>query len=137
MLETARTDPPVPPFGGSGRRAAVDREVGALADVERPRWASAVTERILGMRAENLGWREIGRRLHLPPGKVYLIATGRPADGGHALTEDERARLGDGLGTTQDLVNPPEHNPTSTDEVHAWLRRRAARELTHAGADHA
>lgn len=108
-----------------------------LADSERPSWATGATERILGMRAEHLGWREIGRRLRLPAGKVYLIATGRPADGGHALTEDERAGVGDRPGTTQDLVNPPEHNPTSTDEVHVWLRRRAARELTHAGADDA
>jgi protoporphyrinogen oxidase len=104
-------------------------------EVDPPDWATAVSRRILGLRAEHLGWREIGRRLHLPPGKVYLIGTGRPADGGHALSSAERAELGDSSGPMQDLVNPPAHNPTTTDEVHEWLRRRAARELT--GAPHA
>lgn len=101
-------------------------------DQERPPWATAATDRVRSMRADHLGWREIARRLHLPPGKVYLIATGRAVDGG-VVTADELAEAGDRFGSTQNLVNPPEHNPTSTDEVHTWLRRRAARELTHAG----
>jgi hypothetical protein len=50
-------------------------------------------------------------RLGIPAGLAYLVATGRPADGSHA--------------SSQHLVNPPAQNPTSSEAVHAWIRRRA------------
>jgi hypothetical protein len=57
----------------------------------------------------------VGRALGIAPGKAYMIATGRPADG---------APDGD-----QTLVNPPAHNPTKKPEIVAWVRERARRDL--------
>jgi hypothetical protein len=56
-----------------------------------------------------------GQALGIAPGKAYMIATGRPADGDP-----------DG---DQALVNPPAHNPTRKPEIAAWVRERAGREL--------
>jgi hypothetical protein len=53
--------------------------------------------------------------LGIPAGLAYLVATGRPADGSHA----------DSHASSQHLVNPPAQNPTSSEAVHAWIRRRA------------
>jgi hypothetical protein len=58
----------------------------------------------------------VGQALGIAPGKAYMIATGRPADG---------APDGD-----QALVNPRAHNPTRKPAVIAWVRERARRELT-------
>ncbi|HEV7752372.1 MAG TPA: hypothetical protein VGO71_12575 [Baekduia sp.] len=58
----------------------------------------------------------VGQAFGIAPGKAYMIATGRPADG---------APDGD-----QALVNPRAHNPTEKPAVVAWVRERAPRELT-------
>jgi hypothetical protein len=58
----------------------------------------------------------VGQAFGIAPGKAYMIATGRPADG-----EPE----GD-----QRLVNPRTVNPTGKPEVLAWVRERARRDLT-------
>lgn len=92
-------------------------------------WATPLSERALAAFQASGSWEETGGRLGLPPGLAYLVATGRPADAGQALSLAEREALGDHVGPTQQLVNPPGHNPTSTDEVHRWLRGRAGREL--------
>jgi hypothetical protein len=60
----------------------------------------------------------VGQAFGIAPGKAYMIATGRPADG---------APDGD-----QALVNPRAHNPTEKPEVVAWVRERARRELSPA-----
>jgi hypothetical protein len=55
--------------------------------------------------------------LRVPPGRAYLIATGRPADS---------STPGSPLGSrAQALMNPREVNPTSRGDVHAWIRRLA------------
>jgi hypothetical protein len=54
--------------------------------------------------------------LGVPAGQVFMIATGSPADG-----SDGHPR--------QELVNPASHNPTRSEDVMAWVRERAAREL--------
>jgi hypothetical protein len=70
------------------------------------------------LRGDELGdFEEAGRRLDVPAGRAYLIATGRPADG---------STPAGGLGSrAQALVNPREVNPTSRGDVHAWMRRLA------------
>ena len=50
------------------------------------------------------------------PGLSYMLNTGRPADGSH----------GDNTESTQGLVNPRAHNPTSSETVHEWIRARVA-----------
>jgi hypothetical protein len=60
----------------------------------------------------------VGQAFGIAPGKAYMIATGRPADG-----DPE----GD-----QTLVNPRAENPTRKPEIVAWVRERARRELTPA-----
>ena len=52
----------------------------------------------------------VARRLGIPAGQVALIATGRPA--------------------AERLVNPAHHDPVRKDHVVAWVRERAARDLT-------
>jgi hypothetical protein len=58
----------------------------------------------------------VGQAFDIAPGKAYMIATGRPADG---APDDD-----------QSLVNPPAHNPTRKPVVLKWVRERARRELT-------
>lgn len=58
----------------------------------------------------------VGQAFGIAPGKAYMIATGRPADGDPA---------GD-----QVLVNPRAVDPTKKPEVLAWVRERARRDLT-------
>jgi hypothetical protein len=92
-------------------------------------WATPLSVRALAVFQETGSWEAAGARLGIPPGRAYLVATGRPADAGQALNLAEREALGDHVGPTQQLVNPPHHNPTTTDAVHRWLRGRAGREL--------
>ncbi|MEA2169642.1 MAG: hypothetical protein QOF76_2942 [Solirubrobacteraceae bacterium] len=58
-----------------------------------------------------------GRELGLPPGRVFMIAEGHPAD------------TSSGAQPRQDLVNPPPFNPTVKQHVLDWVAERAAREL--------
>jgi|GEM_PF-717978 hypothetical protein len=73
-------------------------------------------------------YQEVGHRVGLPPGQVYMIVTGMPADGGDVLTPEELADRGGLLlpGSSQHLVNPPTEVPTHDEKVSAWLRGRAA-----------
>ncbi|HEV7493955.1 hypothetical protein [Baekduia sp.] len=61
-------------------------------------------------------YETVGEAFGIAPGKAYMIATGRPADG---------APDGD-----QALVNPRAHNPTEKPVVVAWVRERARHELS-------
>jgi hypothetical protein len=73
---------------------------------------------------EGLDYREAARRLGIPPGQAYMIATGRPADGGDTLPSQE---AGDELArpAPQGLANPPHENPTASRTVSQWLAARA------------
>jgi hypothetical protein len=66
-----------------------------------------------------LGGMDVERaaaELGIPAGLAHLVATGHPADGSHP---DSRA-------STQHLVNPPADNPTASETVRTWIRRRVA-----------
>lgn len=82
-------------------------------------------EQVLRLLERGHGYAEIAGILDVTPGLAYLIATGVPADGGGTVTAGQRRRPGLLPSRTQRLVNPRELNPTSHDEAHAWLRRRA------------
>ncbi|WP_028662817.1 hypothetical protein [Saccharomonospora halophila] len=80
-------------------------------------------EQVRASLADGAEYTEVGRRLGIPPGLVYLIATGLPADGGDApAPEEARAR---GLRPAgQELSNPPVESPAARESVHRWLRGR-------------
>lgn len=71
-----------------------------------------------------LDYEAASRRLGIPPGQAYLIATGVPADGSDTITAEEAGRPGF-LPSSQHLANPPHENPTASQAVAAWLRARA------------
>lgn len=70
-----------------------------------------------------LDYEAASRRLGIPPGQAYLIATGVPADGSDTITAEEAGRPGF-LPSSQHLANPPHENPTASQAVAAWLRAR-------------
>ena len=86
-------------------------------------------DEVLDLVRSGLDYEQIGARLGIPPGRAYLIATGLPADGSHALTDADRRRPGFVEGSTQHLVNHGPVNPTRREDVLAWVRRRAAADL--------
>src|SRR5579875_3177114 len=70
---------------------------------------------------------EIGDRLGIPAGQVYMIATGLPADGSD-VPSDEELHARDWMlkdGGSQALVNPPTDIPTRNERVERWVHARA------------
>jgi hypothetical protein len=78
--------------------------------------AMATRAQVVQLLAHGHSHQSAARALGIPAGQAYMIATGRPADGNEP-----------GL---QWLVNPPAHNPTHEDDTMAWVRLRAARDLS-------
>jgi hypothetical protein len=79
---------------------------------------------------EGDSFERAGRALGVPPGQAYMVATGRPADDGDAGALTGRAGTRSVGGSPQQLVNPPTANPARANTIPAWVRERAARELT-------
>ncbi len=71
-----------------------------------------------------LDFTEAGKRLGIPPGQAYLIATGMAADGADAPPEGT-SRPG-ALPASQHLANPPHDDPASSQRVRGWMAARAA-----------
>jgi hemerythrin HHE cation binding domain-containing protein len=74
------------------------------------------------MLGTGLDYAAVAERLGIPPGQAYLIATGRPADGGDSATGREPGLLA----SSQHLANPPHENPTGSESVKQWIRARVA-----------
>ena len=93
----------------------------------RPEVIVPSKEQVEALVRRGLDYPEIGRRLGIPAGQAFLIATGRPADG--ALSTDEPTGA-------QPLANPPHENPTSRRVVHEWIAARVAadEQMRFAGA---
>jgi len=72
-----------------------------------------------------LDYVEAGRRLGIPAGQAYLVATGQPADGGDSTSPEQRQR-GRLMAASQRLTNPPHENPTTSDSVRKWIAARVA-----------
>jgi hypothetical protein len=83
-------------------------------------------EQVLKLLGDGLDYEDAARRLSIPAGQAYMIATGVPADGGDTIPDQDAAGRPGFLPASQHLVNPPHHNPTSKEPVRAWLRARAA-----------
>lgn len=82
-------------------------------------------QQVVALTSQGLGYPEIGRRLGIPAGQAYLIATGMAADGGDTATAGDREHRG--LETaSQSLANPPADNPTGKQMVHEWIQQRVA-----------
>jgi len=86
----------------------------------------ASREQVRQLLAQGLDYRAAGRELRIPAGQAYMIATGVPADGSDSIPDEEMARRDDLLPASQDLANPPHHNPTSKESVRAWMKARVA-----------
>jgi hypothetical protein len=81
-------------------------------------------EQIRRLLDEGLGYEEAARRLSIPAGQAYMIATGMPADGGDAPPADAAGR--GLLPASQHLANPPHENPTTSELVRDWIGARVA-----------
>ena len=66
-------------------------------------------EQVRELLGNGTDYEAAGRKLGIPAGQAYLIATGMPADG-----------------SSQRLTSPPRHNPVSKDSVRRWMTARAA-----------
>jgi hypothetical protein len=81
---------------------------------------------VLELVGSGLTYEQAAARLGRPAGLLYLIATGRPADGSDATTAAERERPGATSRSTQALCREaPAENPTSDGAVRRWMRSRA------------
>ncbi len=76
-------------------------------------------------------YERAARVLEVPPGQLYLTATGLPADGGDTYVEEELSRPGVLAGSSQHLVygHLSAENPTARRHVHEWLQARARGDL--------
>jgi hypothetical protein len=81
-------------------------------------------------------YERVADELALPPGQLFMIATGLPADGGDALAPEDFERPGMLPGSSQHLVNPGHENPTKKDHVLHWVKVRAGADpqMQHAAA---
>ena len=62
---------------------------------------------------DGLDYQAARRRLGIPVGQAYLIATGVLADGSDTIPDQEMAQCSDVLASSQHLANPRHENPTS------------------------
>lgn len=83
-------------------------------------------EQVRALLGDGLDYATAGRRLGIPAGQAYLIATGVPADGSDTIPDQELARRGNLLPSSQHLANPPHENPASQEAVRGWLTARVA-----------
>jgi hypothetical protein len=89
----------------------------------------ATRAQVLELLEQGHTYETAARELKIPPGQAFMIATGLPADGSDAPSPEELAEKPVLHGSSQQLVNPPQFNPTRKQHVLEWVRRRAARDL--------
>ncbi len=90
----------------------------------------ATRAQVTQLLSEGRSYEQAAAELSITPGEAFMIATGLPADGSDAPHPDELRDKPVLPGSSQALSNPPAVNPTSNAAVLAWVRERAARELT-------
>jgi Hemerythrin HHE cation binding domain len=86
-------------------------------------------DQVLRLYQQHGDYRAAGAELGIPAGQAFLVATGRPADGGDTFPAgDRRDRPGTLAGSTQALVygDQQAENPTTRPGVHDWIKQRAA-----------
>lgn len=82
-------------------------------------------EQVRKLLDDGLDYPAAARRLGIPAGQAYMIATGVPADGGDTISGPAAERRG-GLAASQHLANPPHENPTGQQSVRSWMAARVA-----------
>lgn len=87
-------------------------------------------EQVLSAVKSEHSWEVAAQTLGVKPGLAFMIATGIPADGSGVPELADRTGPGPAPSSPQALVNPRAHNPLRNDLVEAWVRGRAARELS-------
>jgi hypothetical protein len=85
---------------------------------------------VLALVESGHSYESAARSLRIPAGRAYLIATGVAADASDSPHPEEHHEAPLLTGGSQDLFNPPSVKPTRDEQVIAWVRGRAARELT-------
>jgi hypothetical protein len=88
--------------------------------------------KVLELLRSGESFESAARRLGVPAGQAYMIATGIPADFGDSLGPEDYGREGLILGGSQALLGVPHHNPNRPDdkpEVMAWVRDRARTQM--------
>jgi hypothetical protein len=83
----------------------------------------ATREQVQQLLDAGVDYEAAGRRLGIPAGQAYMIATGLAADGGDTLPEQARQR-GGVVAASQHLANPPAENPTTSEVVRDWIAAR-------------
>ena len=86
----------------------------------------ATREQVRRLLDGGLDYQAAAQELRIPAGQAYMIATGVPADGSDSIPDQEMARRDDLLPASQHLANPPHHNPTTKEQVRAWIKARVA-----------
>lgn len=81
-------------------------------------------EQVRGLLGTGLDYAGAAERLGIPAGQAYLIATGRPADGGDTPPDREPGPGAPPSG--QHLASPPHENPAASRTVRAWIRDMVA-----------
>lgn len=89
----------------------------------------ATREQVQRLLDAGYSYEVAARALRIPAGQAFMIATGLPADGSEAPTPEELAGKPPVPASTQQLLNPPAHNPTRKPHLLEWVRERAHREL--------
>ncbi|MGH2914633.1 MAG: hypothetical protein ACRDMX_06575 [Solirubrobacteraceae bacterium] len=84
-------------------------------------------EQVTGLLAQGHSCETAARKLGIPAGLAYMIATGIPADGSAVVDRGSHTQSTPPA-RTQGLANPPAVNPTRDQQVIEWVRRRAADE---------
>jgi hypothetical protein len=69
------------------------------------------------------------RVLDVPPGLVFMVATGLAADDGDPPPGERLDLALAGAASSQQLINPPVYNPVRNERVRAWVRERAREAL--------
>ena len=90
----------------------------------------ATRAQVLELLEDGHSYETAGRKLKIPAGLAFMIATGLPADGSDAPAPAETLDKRLMPSSTQHLVNPLAFNPTRNSAVVEWVRERAARELS-------
>lgn len=83
-------------------------------------------EQVRELLGGGLDYQAAGRRLGIPAGQAYLIATGVPADGSDTIPDQEMARRKDLRPASQQLAGPPHEDPGTRSAVRDWLAARVA-----------
>ncbi len=95
----------------------------------KPSNPHVTAEQVRRLLAAGRSWEEAARELRIRPGLAFLIETGIPADGSGTPELEGRTGPGPTLTSPQSLVNSRAHNPVRNEQVDAWVRGRASREL--------